>query len=85
MRVKHVGPRKPYAPPALLAYDLARLKLVMPLASEDEQRDIQRIIDNQGRGYNVRYLASRYERLLKPDPEHAALVERAVLEDPDVR
>ena len=67
MRVKHVGPRKPYAPPPLLAYDLSRLKLVLPRLTIDEQRDVQRIIDAQGVGYNVRYLAGRYERLAQPD------------------
>ena len=63
MRIKHIGPRKPYVPPPMLAYDLTRLKAVLPRLTVDEQRDVQRIIDANGVGYNVRYLADRYERL----------------------
>ena len=81
MRVKHLPQRKPYTPPITLAADLARLTALLPLAGVDEQRDILRILDAKGRGYDTSWLAARYERLITPDPERAALVERAQIEE----
>ena len=83
MRVKHVGPRKPYAPPAANSISMARLKALIPRLTVEERADVQRIIDAQGRGYpNLGWLVDRYEALAQPDPEPAALVERAELWEP---
>ena len=90
---KRVGPRKPYVPPIGLQIDLDRLRALLPLADAESDNsvvalwaaEIRAIIDANGRGYDTAYLALRYERQLRPDPEFVALVSKAELEAPDGR
>ena len=60
---RHVGPktRRPWVPDTIA---LDRLRAVSPRLTVDEQRDVLKILDAQGKGYpDLGWRADRYERL----------------------
>ena len=80
---RRIGKKPVWTPPIDLERNLDRLRALLPLGTPQERALMQLVIDRRGKGYDVAYLVDRFQRLLRPDPEFTALVERAELEQPE--